>query len=297
MTLRHRIEFYALIGCELLFLPALFIYEYFKRYYCFNSSHNRRVRKPIQDTAKIYIHTHDWGGYKSIRQKSIKNAVTFYCGLEYQLKRFEAYKGQYQIESTLTMSDVALCVDLEGVKQRVNNFIEVDNLGMDFSGYSAFYASIKDKPNSYVILSNSSVNSSQDDFLDIYIDYMQTNEDVGIMGISYCTKRYQSLVRNNFTPHLQSFFYLTTIDVLRDIVASNGGVFPGEGIGYKLLLIRKGEVQVSTIALKLGYTLATVQECGKVFKFDRSTLYRDWSIPKGDIRQNINCPNKINPIK
>ena len=124
---------------------------------------------------------------------------------------------------------------------------------------------------------------------------MENNPDVGILGISYSTKMYQTLIRRNFTPHIQSFFLFTTIDVLNEIVENNQGHFPGENISNKRLLIRKGEIGLSTLALKLGYNLAVVfPTTGKPFKFVNQS---QWDKPLGDIRLKIDCPNRINPIK
>lgn len=119
--------------------------------------------------------------------------------------------------------------------------------------------------------------------------------EVGMLGISYCTKMIQTLVRDNFTPHLQSFFLLTTIEVLREVVALNKGKFPGNGISHKLLLIRQGEIRLSQLVRKAGYRLAVVDpQNGIPYKFE---CYRKWGLPKGDIRQQINTPNRITPMK
>lgn len=123
---------------------------------------------------------------------------------------------------------------------------------------------------------------------------MDQNPDIGILGVSYNSRCYQSLIYNNFNPHIQSFFLLTTIEVLNEIVELNHQVFPGKGVRYKLLLIRKGELALSSLALKLGYALAVVQEDGSVLKFDRYTG-RDAFLP-GDMRIYVNNPNSINPI-
>ena len=110
-----------------------------------------------------------------------------------------------------------------------------------------------------VILTNSSVNAAQNDFLESYIHCMERHPQIGIFGYFLLYRMFQSLVRNNFTPHLQSFFLLTTTSVLREIAASNQNRFPGAGIGLKLLLIRKGEVALSRLVLRLGYRLAVIR--------------------------------------
>lgn len=241
----------------------------------------------------IYICIHEWGGYLPIRQKHIKNIESFTCGLKYQIERFRKDRSTYPLNLTITMSDPDKHINLGMIKKYCDNFIIVPNIGMDFSGYWNFYNSIKNKENAYVILTNSSVNHDVNYFIDDYIEYMDANPDVGILGVSNSSKYFHTFVRNNFNPHLQSFFLLTTIDILNDIVKKNGGVFPGISERNKHLLIRNGEVQISRLALKLGYNLAVVKENGKVIKFN----YKSYPMKKGDSRCNTLYPNRINPIK
>ena len=186
------------------------------------------------------------------RQKTIKHGATFDCGLEAQLERFSPYRASGRVGLTVTLSAADRHPDLSAIRYRTDHLILSCNKGMDFSGYAAFFDRIKNKPDAYVILTNSSVNAAQNDFLESYIRCMERHPEIGMLGISYCTRMFQSLVRNNFTPHLQSFFLLTTTSVLREIVASNQNRFPGAGIGHKLLLIRKGEVALSRLVLRLG---------------------------------------------
>lgn len=201
---------------------------------------------------------------------------------------------QDYFDLTITMSDIGLCKKLDYIKSRAR-VLEVANIGMDFSGYGVFYQIQKNKPNAYLILTNSSVNVENDNFIDEYICYMEHNPDVGALGISYCTKMIQTLMRRNFTPHLQSFFLLTTTRVLNEVVALNKGRFPGCGIDHKLLLIREGEIKISQLIQKSGYRLAVVNPLdGVPFKF---TNYINWSLPKGDIRQITSEPNKITSIR
>ncbi len=285
--------FYLILSGELLLLPILYI----KNRLACNRRRSKRIRKPVL-TDKVYVEVHEWAGYPVSREKRLKNGKVFQCGLEYQLKRFDIARqySRHQIDLTVTVSGLNdYPYDINYLKDKCNRVLNVSNIGLDFSGYSSFFNHIKDMPNSYVILSNSSVNSSIDIFLDDYIEYMESNPDVGMLGVSYCTKMYQTLVRNNFTPHLQSFFLLTTIDVLEEVINANHGYFPGVNIKNKQLLIRNGEIKISQLIMKLGYNLAVVRpDNGKPFKFLERAL---WNIPQGDIRQKIDEPNKINRIK
>lgn len=261
----------------------------------FNSSKKfpklpQKTRKPIiSDT--ILINIHEWGGYLPKRIKKVKGIKEFECGLFYQLKRFSSDYHNKKVDITITLSDAHLYKDIDNLKKYNLRLMEVDNQGFDFSGYSRFYDEIKNLPNSYVILTNSSINKEIIPFLDSFIDYMDKNQDVGILGISGNSKFYHTVFRNNYNPHLQSFFLLTTIEVLKEIVTLNNNTFPGKSETNKHLLIRNGEVKISHLALQLGYHLALVTE-NKVFKFD----FFNYPLKKGDARHFTNNPNTIFPI-
>lgn len=290
MTCKYR--FYCLLFIEFLFFPYLYLMAWVKKRG--GKSFVHTIRKPVVDPC-IYISIHEWGGYALTRRKKVRGVREFACGLQGQLERFRSYKGKHQIDLTLTLSGSSLYKELDVAKKQVDRILFVPNEGMDFAGYKVFYERIKNRSNAFVILTNSSVNAAVEDFLDDYIDYMIHSPEVGLMGISYNTKCYQSLVRNNFTPHLQSFFLLTTIEVLKEMVRLNRDVFPGAGITHKLLLIREGELAFSALIMKLGYSLAVVQEDGSVLKFDRSSSR--YVFPFQDMRRHVCNPNKINVIK
>ena len=287
--MKNRINFYFLLFKELMLFPFLYIREfYLKRHKQFDT--NKKQREAVE-VRKVSVGIHEWGGYKPVRVKNIKNGTSFQCGLLGQLQRFSKHNN---VDLIVTLSDSERFLYFDVVYEYTNRVVKVSNKGFDFSGYDALYQSIKDQPNRYVILTNSSIHSSQDDFLNGYIDYMEQNPDVGMLGVSYCTRMWQTFVRNNFTPHLQSFFLLTTTQVLNEVVTLNNGKFPGVGIDHKLLLIRQGEIKLSRLVQKAGYRLAVVNpQDGIPFKF---TDYRHWKLPKGDIRQLLSEPNKITPI-
>ncbi|MBQ5701737.1 MAG: hypothetical protein IIV68_06400 [Alistipes sp.] len=243
----------------------------------------------------LLICLHEWGGYPLVRYKHINSTIRdWQCGLEYQLERFEEYRGEVQLDLTITISEVFRCRDLSHIARHSNRIIPVSNRGMDFAGYAAFYESKRGAKNCYVLLTNSSVSSLKRDFIDSYIAYMEHNTDIGMLGISCCSTCYQSFVINNFTPHLQSFFLLTTLAVLDEAVALNGGNFPGVGVVNKQLLIRRGEIHLSQLVLRLGYKLAVVTESG-VVKFDNNP--DNWPLPWGDYRAYTLHPNAINTIR
>lgn len=296
---KNKLFFYLILFKELIFLPYFYLYEFInKRVILKKIRLNKRI--PVISN-KVYIGIHEWGGYELTRSKQIKNIKPFTCGLYYQLERFKLMNNSIDKFVGVTLSDAFRYSQKDYLSSNSDAWFEVDNLGFDFSGYSYFHKEISKVDNAYVLLTNSSVNSSLDEFISGYIDYLENNLDVGILGISACSIMQQSLIRNNFRPHIQSFFLLTTIDVLNQIVKANKNKFPGDGIDHKLYLIREGEIKISELALNLGYSLAVVLESGKVFKFNKTdktkTCFQQWkNLPKGDMRVYMKEPNKITPI-
>lgn len=300
MKKNYKLIFFLTILSELCLLPFLVILEEVKKI-C-SSSKPLKVKRNRDEIASrnIYINIHEWGGYDFTRRKQIGKITPFDCGLKYQLERFRKDDCKYEKVINITISDLDKFKFMKEVDAYGFHVDKVSNTGMDFSGYHFFYNKIRKEPNAFVILTNSSVNEQQTLFLEDYINYMENNTDVGVMGVSYCAKKMQTLVRNNFNPHLQSFFLLTTIKVLDEIVEANNGKFPGAGIDHKLMLIREGEIKISELTLKLGYNLAVTLEDGSVYKFGKNSKfdngYKRWQLKNTDVRLYLQNPNMINVI-
>ena len=299
--MKEKFYFWVNIAVELLLFPFWYFIAWLSN--TISSRNPLRVKKIRSqvEADEVLVVIHEWGGYSSVRKKKIKNGVPFSCGLAGQLERFILRNKDVKKKVYLTVSDLPLLKNQAELEQKVDMLLSVSNEGMDFSGYSAFYERIKDKPNAYVILSNTSVNVIQTEFLADYIKYMESNLDVGMLGVSYCSKTWQSLIRNNFNPHLQSFFLLTTVSVLNELVKANGNQFPGKGITYKRALIKKGEIAMSKIIQKLGYNLAVSLPDGTVFKFGKNNIfdngYNRWKLNYSDLRLTTPNPNSISQIR
>jgi hypothetical protein len=297
MFISSKNKFYLDLLWEVVIIP----YAYGKNFLKWNCKRSKvkveenKSRIPVTHDNRLAVCIHEWGGYEGKRLKKIKKINEFECGLDYQLERFRNYKGSYDLDLTITISDCHLFKkEIEDVK-----ILEVSNIGMDFSGYEAFFDSIKEDENQYVLLTNSSVNKKDADFIDNYLDFFKANRSIGMMGISFNSKMYQSLIRNNFNPHLQSFFLLTTTEVLKEIVKKNK-IFPGKGIDYKLALIKNGEIKLSRIVMDLGYKLACVLEDGTPLVFDKNCFIdngrNSWGSFFGDYRLHLKEPNAIHSI-
>lgn len=297
MDIGSKYKFYLSLFSELIQSPWLYFHNFIKWHFGDSPKiiYKNRTRVPVTAN-KLAVCIHEWGGYEDVRIKKIKNIEEFECGLEYQLKRFKNYKGKYELDLTVTVSDSNL------LKSTIQSpkVIEVSNVGMDFSGYEAFYGTIKEEENQYVILTNSSVNKLEVNFIDDYLGFFENNKSIGMLGISFNSRMQQTLIRNNFNPHLQSFFLLTTTEVLNEIVKKNKG-FPGKGIDHKLFLIRNGEIKLSRIVMDLGYKLVCVLEDGKPHFFDKNCFAdngrNSWGSFFGDYRLYVQNPNGINALK
>lgn len=282
------------------------ILEYLKNIFWVSKEQTKMVKKIEREKDNtigktIIFHIHEWAGYPFIREKTIKHTnCRFTCGLKYSLEKVNSYVGKYEIEKVLTISDCSDeyidCLKLADFFQDDVNIIPVTNKSMDFSGYSYLaHKIVSIKQNKLVFFSNTSVNAIKCDFIDQYIDIFLKNKNLGLLGISYSSKIYQTLVKNNYTPHVQSFFFLTTTEILEKIITFNRGIFPGEKSSFKLSIIRFGEAKLSQIVQKLGLDLGIIDDTGNLLilpinKKDATNLV------EGDYRLFVKHPNKINEI-
>lgn len=245
---------------------------------------------------EVLVHTHEWGGYPFSREKKIKYTNnSFVCGLKFSFERLTAYGGEFVLRKILTVSD---CEESYLSKLKNEEFYDssfaiysIPNRGMDFGGYNFISQNCLMDYNQYVFLTNTSINADSIFFIDEYIEIFKKNPKLGLLGISYSSKIYQTLVRTNFTPHVQSFFVLTTSDIIKEVMSNNNGIFPGSNYNYKLSIIRFGEVNLSQIVKRLGYELGVVNELGCLQILPN---IQDNSLVDGDYRLYVNHPNKIN---
>ena len=131
--------------------------------------------------------------------------------------------------------------------------------------------------------------------------YFNKNLDVGLFGISSNSKKYQSIIVNNFNPHIQSLFFITTTNILHEVMKINNNIFPGLNSTKKnkYSLILNGEIKLSEIVLKLGYKIAVINEYGKVNKFGNKGFLKNrssWPNNQNDMRLNSNYPSQTNII-
>ena len=168
----------------------------------------------------------------------------------------------------------------------------------DFTGYADFYNKVKNT-NSILLFSDSSVSLENNlPIIDEYVTYFKNNKDVGILGISGNSRNYQSLINNNFSPHVQSMFFMSSVEVLKNVILANGNIFPGLNAKKenKYSIIRNGEILLSKIILSLGYSIAIIKSDGHVFKYSENDkikkpyLWKNYYL--GDARLESNYPSQ-----
>lgn len=275
--------------------------------YPFNLLKKKKVitpkKKDLPSTDTLIFHIHEWTGYPFIRKKIIKYTNNeFNCGIKYSFEKIRNYTGVKNVRLILTISGKNYNKYVNDLKKQ-DFFIQnteiyhVDNKAMDFSGYS-FVAKncLPSDKNEIIFFSNTSINKNNASFIDEYIKCFLENKEVGLLGVSFSSKCYQTLIRNNYTPHIQSFFFITTTTIIKEILSINNGDFPGEKECYKLGIIKFGEIKLSQLVLKLGYKLAFIDENGSLTILP-SSLKNQKNIKEGDYRLFIKNPNQINEIK
>ena len=262
---------------ELLLFPLIIIINFFKFNFNLgiNYNHNNfKFKTRIKKEDEIKLCFQDWSNYKNIRYKLLKNLIWYKCGLNnfsdiFKTEKFNVKKYLFiSGNNEQKLKDFNLNKDIEVVNSNNDYY--------DFSSYALFYKMNKAK-NSILIFCNSSISSEKiDNFLDGYIEYFKKNKNLGMLGISGNSKNHQSLIFNNFTPHIQTIFFMTTVEVLNKVVEINGNVFPGTDATKfnKYSIIQKGEIVLSKKVLDLGYEIGIVKPDGNIFKFKKDKHYQ-----------------------
>lgn len=303
-----RLKFYILIFFELLLFPLLFLFVYLKNNFpssIFKQTIKYKINKNDLSKKIIFV-VHEWAGYDFSRKKQIKYVnKEFDCGLKYHMERINCYNGPFDLEKIITISDFSpeyqKSLESKDFYNSSYKIYPVSNLSMDFSGYNHVAKNLLPEEDCFVFLTNSSVESAKVDFIDNHVKIFLEDPTLGLLGVSYCTKIYQSFIRNNFHPHVQSFFLVTRASVLKELLALNNGNLPGAKEAFKLSLIRFGEVKFTKDIQKLGYKVGIILEDMNFYEIPKSSIldsgFSRWSQPFGDFRLYANNPNRINLSK
>jgi len=259
---------------------------------------------------QINFVVHEWAGYPLERIKQIKHHLpSFPCGLKNQIDSLIDYntkfKSMRKVSYNLSITDLNIDylqnINKEGVNIEMFKIYSKNNLGMDIGGYSNVIKQlVNTKDNELFFLINTSVSGNYGEKLEEYIKAFERYPNLGLLGISYSTKVYQTLIRNNFTPHVQSFFLVARSSALAKLLSTNNNEFPGEFEINKLALIRFGEARITSKIQKLGYDVGVVEPDGKLHFIPKRVFfnngYNSWKLPHGDRRLSNGAPNFVHQL-
>lgn len=299
------------IFSELLLFPFLIFVNFLQILLSkiFNSQIYENIKRK-ENTNKIKICLQDWSEYEDLRYKELKNGFVYRCGLEYQYNKLKSNKYltekflyiSVNDKNNLDKSNLNI-KKLENFKKNDFEINIVNNEYLDFSSYADFYyKKVEKNKNDILLFMNSSVSTEfNEPIIDNYIDYFNKNKDVGILGISANSSKYQSLIGINFNPHIQSLFFITTTDIMKKVINKNKNIFPGlnSSKNNKYSLIINGEIKLSKIIMELGYNIAVVNNYGEVKKFNFNYFFMNrqrWPMSKRDSRLNSNYPSQTSLI-
>jgi hypothetical protein len=163
------------------------------------------------------------------------------------------------------------------------------NSSMDIGAYDHGYrALVREGYDGEVLYMNSSaVGPFQAGWLHRYLEPLRAHDAVGLCGISL-NSHDTSRCPASFDPHVQSFFLLTHMRVLKQ---SMGPQLLSRRLGDKLDVIRSGEIGLSRRVLQAGYAITCRWFPGFVYRPGAS-----WSIPEGDLRFHPDYAARANVI-
>jgi hypothetical protein len=241
----------------------------------------------------------EWAGYPLKRDKVIGTRIVK-CGLGRILTAIKRYDAGLPIQiliviNCLQPSDDCIDTDMRLYHQLTKRYPFVESLyfrnnkGLDIGAYDfAYNILLRDGYEGEILFMNSSVSGPiKNNWLLKYIHQFQTHDGLGLCGItlnSHNTSRSPSC----FAPHVQSFFILSRMGILKHALGST--LMPNQNTMDKREVIEHGEIAISTSVLNSGYAINALMFPN--FAYRRGDL---WQLPLGDIRSSCHCsrPNLI----
>lgn len=240
----------------------------------------------------------EWGKYPLKREKVFgKNIIK--CGLLRVLENMLTHPGGERFEVRIVITDCDNSTKLKYQSLIKNySFIEDvsfrDNQGQDIGSYNfAYQRLLKENYNGNVIFMNSSVRGPlKRDWLKNYLALFHSDTQIGLCGITLNNQNYFSFSKSYLpkNPHVQSFFLLTEISLLKEVFPT--GSLSGFNQESKKALIKSGEIGISTAFLNKGYKI-----CCKAYP---EFIYQNgdlWTIPlKANFRKRKKFSKIINTL-
>lgn len=257
--------------------------------------------------SKVQVVLVEWMGYPLFRKKQIGSRF-INCGLGKLLKNIQKYDAGIDFECSVIINQHSLpavnplIATLNRVPQfrplLINNvatnscekyqylfkqypFIQRtffrENINQDIGAYDFFIDYLRQQGHrGDVLFVNSSVRGPETDgWLLKYKRLFEAEPDIGLCGISINSHITHS--DNSFSPHVQSFFLYTSMDVL-DRVFPHGFLSRATDLG-KVGLIEQGEINISQQVLKAGLGIRSSTFPEFIYRWGQP-----WTLPEGDIR-------------
>lgn len=244
----------------------------------------------------------DWIGYPLRRKKRIKRNVVK-CGISGLLESMANYDPGLTFNCTLIINGAneasenshyclprpafphyqtnskKTYLDLAEKYPFINEVLFRDNSGFDIGAYDFGINRLRQKNyNGDVLLMNSSVApSSTDGWLEKYHRLFYKYERAGLCGI-FLNSHNTCLKPPLFSPHVQSFFLFTNMEVL-NMAIPRGLQLSALTQSNKDELVEQGEIGISRKILDAGFGIIA-STFPEFIYFNGS----DWNIPEGDIR-------------
>jgi hypothetical protein len=271
--------------------------------------------------SKVQVALIEWMGYPLFRKKPL-GEINFNCGLGNLLKNMKKYDpgvdiecsvvlNEFQIQKPNKLISAAYKVPIlkplllnnvqTNTRQKYDEFLANfpfvnqcfyrDNTNRDIGAYNYFYEYLLQRNYSgHLVLINSSVRGpSEDGWLLKYKNLFEKEPDTGLSGISLNSGYYDLQGVKRFSPHMQSFFLYTSMDVLKQVFPN--GLIGTEEISRKEELIEQGEIGISAKILRAGFGLRS-----SIFPDFYYKKGKEWTIPEGDIRVQPPYSRKANAL-
>ena len=260
----------------------------------------------------------EWMGYPLYRKKLLRDKH-INCGLGRLLDNFEKYSPGIDFECMVVFNkcdtqpsgwlskiannsllrplffnspltnDKRKYDDLLARYPFVSQHFYRDNINQDIGAYDFFYRHLREKnyTGDVVFINSSTRGPSQENWLKKYHILYRKHAKTGFLGISLNSHN-TSVDNCPFSPHVQSFFIYTSMEVLND-------VFPNGLIDNSELdkgqLINQGEISMSKKVLDKQWAICCSTFPDFLYKSNDS-----WIIPEGDIRLNPEYQHLANLI-
>jgi len=153
-----------------------------------------------------------------------------------------------------------------------------DNIGLDIGAYNLGYQLLKNRSyNGDVIFMNSALSGpTENNWLIKYKRQFLKMPNIGLCGITMNALNHK-LVSKPFSPHVQSFFLYSNMNILTKVFPEN---LPGSLIkNDRTAVIIQGEIGISQEILKAGYYITCISEPDFFYKNKEK-----WAISYDEIR-------------